>query len=556
MQKMRIRIFGLIFALATMAGLLVALPTAAFALDHPVSNDAEFVTAITSFADGDSITLSADIEYPDDITLTDRLLTIDLNGHELTLVDAGTYKELRTVSGNITITGNGLITASGIRVDAGVLSIEADIDAKTFEGIWACLGATVTVVGAIDSAYYGIRAEDPGTEVSVTGDITADEVGVHAADGAQVDITGTVTGVQCGINARDNNTIVTIKGDVISDDGDGVDAVEQASVSVIGNITAGENGVFANRAGKVDIKGNIDAGSDGISASNSGTSVTIVGDVDASQGVSAEYEALVSLVGNITCIRRGITASTGAEVSMTGDITLPDTGIVVPMTHGGITVIEDANVALLGNIVVEGYMMYGVDTMLGGTASIKGNVSVTGTGPTAVLAGADSTVSITGDVFADGGTIPNPVTIGIDAEDGATVDITGSVTVLSAAAIGVRVLNGVEVTIDGVLTAQNYVTAWVYVSSWNVHVKAPEDNDAASSKPGFLQYTFEGFLDDQGAPFLASVVWIRGVPAIPGAIVPATGDRAALQFGGVLLFAVSAGAAFLLAYRRRKTIQE
>jgi len=78
------RISGIFLALCLMLGLLAIMPVTASAAEIPVDDAAALESAFESAADGDTIRLTADITYNNNIYISGKTITLDLDGFTLT----------------------------------------------------------------------------------------------------------------------------------------------------------------------------------------------------------------------------------------------------------------------------------------------------------------------------------------------------------------------------------------------------------------------------------------------------------------------------------------
>lgn len=222
--------------------------------------------------------------------------SVTVNG-SITAGESGVYARDNssvTVNGNITAEDDDGVDARG----NSNVTVNGNITARD-DGIYARDNSTVTVVGNIDSANAdGIDAED-NTTVNVTGNITADDNGIETGCDATITVTGDITAGDNGIDA-DENATVTVDGNVssvnrnvpdengnlldddydptnintdpsaYSDGGDGINADDNASVTVTGNVTGGDaygsygyagEGVRARDNSTVSVGGNVTGGS-------------------------------------------------------------------------------------------------------------------------------------------------------------------------------------------------------------------------------------------------------------------------------------------------------
>ncbi len=249
------------------------------------------------------------------------------------------------------------------------------------------------------------------------------------------------------VEARGNVT-VTVNGDINSGVYDGVSSHDSSSVTVTGNITAGDDGVYANDRSTVTVNGDINAGEDGVN-SYEYSNVIVNGNITADDdGVNADDNSIVTVTGNITADDDGVDAEDDCNVTVNGDITAGDQGV---------DAVDDSTVYIDGNVS-------------GGDGSPKyvdfTDPSDYSDGDEGVSAKDRSTVTVTGNVtggksyghYGYGGT-------GVRADHESTVTVGGNVTGgdvyaepldsqenISRGGYGVSMYNSATVTVGGNVT--------------------------------------------------------------------------------------------------------
>ena len=218
------------------------------------------------------------------------------------------------------VTVNGSITAgeNGVRArDNSSVTVNGNITAEDDDGVDARDNSNVTVNGNITASSDGIYARDNST-VTVIGDISsADADGIDAEDNTTVNVTGNITAGDNGIETGCDATI-TVTGDITAGD-NGIDADENATVTVDGNVSSVNRNVPDENGNLLDDDydptnintdpGAYSDGGDGINADDN-ASVTVTGNVTggdaygsygyAGEGVRARDNSTVSVGGNVT----------------------------------------------------------------------------------------------------------------------------------------------------------------------------------------------------------------------------------------------------------------
>jgi LPXTG-motif cell wall-anchored protein len=215
------------------------------------------------------------------------------------------------VYGDIVSTGLGVsATGAGAVVNVGSSSSPVTIRSGD-DAINADQGGIVNVWGDLGTAANpisgcGARIGDlggPGT-VTVTGDIYSREYGIWAKGfkGSFAEVVGNINARQYGVVASESNTFVSVTGTIDAGE-DGVYVFSSATVLVIGDIQAANNGVYASY-GTVYISGTVSTSSTDTSScaaiqSTDTSKVTVGGNVSASatNGVWALNASEVTIDG-------------------------------------------------------------------------------------------------------------------------------------------------------------------------------------------------------------------------------------------------------------------
>lgn len=291
---------------------------------HDVSTAGELDAALDKVSDGiwdgHTIKLTADITYPNPITLLESGLTIDLNGHTLTvqpnsdsepninpMSNMAKTAAIYSLRGNLYVNGEGALNViAGQGIDYGVYVYASEV--------------TVGNVTCTDGG-TAIYATDGGS-VEITGDVSAKGENAYSIEcfgGCTVKVSGNVNAeghTSCGIYAESyngQNALVEVGGNVIVSGDDSRAAFLNADYTVLkvqGNVTvtgAGASGISAG-------------GGDG---ENRCTAI-IYSDVAAPKdGVNAWDGADVRVYGNVTVTDKYATAvsATGALVQLRGNVT-------------------------------------------------------------------------------------------------------------------------------------------------------------------------------------------------------------------------------------------
>jgi len=235
------------------------------------------------------------------------------------------------------------------------------------------------------------------------------------------------------------------------------------------------NGIDAWSGSTLVMNGSV-SGYWGILAADAGTTVTITGDVTATNGA-------------------GVVAATGSKVTVNGNVKSGDPTLA---GYFGVSASNGSEVIVTGAIDAD---MHGV--YAGANAQVTVNSgNVTATDGNGVVADTGSKVTVNGNVKSGDPTLAGHW--GVSASNGSEVIVTGNI---DTDKYGVYAGGGSTVTVEGTITA----TAGEYIYIGSV-AKAKTDNDATSTKTGYLQYT--------DASSAGTTVWVREPAALVNAATP------------------------------------
>ena len=204
-----------------------------------------------------TIRLLKDIGYSACITVRERAILFDLNGHTLSVVNtrAEDCGLLVGPGGSVRLTGSGAFHVTGESYGVRVQSGESP--------------AAATVTSATASGLSGEAAYAAGTGASLTvlGDCSAPRsarICVHAINGAEIRVGGSVTAWNQGVYASGSRIAVdgsvTANGVNILDEPIGIGAGSfGGSVTIGGSVTANRVGVMARADGTDAVDGAITA---------------------------------------------------------------------------------------------------------------------------------------------------------------------------------------------------------------------------------------------------------------------------------------------------------
>lgn len=238
--------FRFILAMVLVAAMVLSTPLMTFAATWDVTDSAGVENAFATDTDAEVIiNMQNDINMEQSVTAGEGQSYI-INGNGNTISDVMIFGQ-----GSVEIDADVTAEENGWAVDANEevsITVTGDV-----EGVWAGEDAQVTVEG--DST-GGIVAMN-NASVAVEGDVTdEDYVAVEARDDATVTVGGDVTGEYDAVNAMENATVI-VGGDVSGGSGElteeelqnpsaysdgsvGVYAYDNATVVVGGNVSGGD----------------------------------------------------------------------------------------------------------------------------------------------------------------------------------------------------------------------------------------------------------------------------------------------------------------------------
>ncbi len=256
--------------------------------------------ALTASVTGDTITLLDSLTHTSSIELDGLDLTLDLNGHNLSLSGG----HLMVTNGSLSLDGEG----------------EFNIESPSWAVYTSSNGSTV-VTNATSTANLNpaVWTSGEGSSVTVLGDATSEGSDSPAA------------------RADDEGSIL-INGDAyaLGSNANGVYAQTGGHITIDGDLTAkasGTVGAYAASGGSIWIKGNLDASGAnsyyGMHATGEGTSIQVDGDVLGNiQGIWAEYSASAIVMGDVAgSPETGIFASNGGGARVYGDVNARGMGL-------------------------------------------------------------------------------------------------------------------------------------------------------------------------------------------------------------------------------------
>jgi hypothetical protein len=303
---------------------------------------------------------------------------------------------------NVTVNGPIMTSGVGIYADSNTdpvtVTVNANVNAGA-TGISACsYGDSVDIVvnGDITARAYGVYAYSDEIPVSVTvkGNITTEGYGIYAftSDGngvVTVSLTGSIITSDYGVCALEEGTLVDITGNITADT-IGLLALRSSVVKLIGDIDASYYAVYANDAGKVTVQGNIIYDECGIEALGEDTLVTMTGNITDS-AVQLEMDFWAG----------AIYAGESAKVVLNGNITTHDENSTGVQTFDNATVIVNGNISAFGENAVGVYAASGREGDIGGSeVTINGNITSTDVIGVGVFSAYGSKVTVNGTITA------------------------------------------------------------------------------------------------------------------------------------------------------------
>ncbi len=199
--------------------------------------------ALGAVGNNGTIKLLRTVNTTEQIVLLNKTVNLDLGSFDLN-ISSPANEGVKVTEGTLAVTGSGKLNATG----------------KLY-GVWANKG-TVTVDDAASSG---------------------DGIGVYAILGANVTVRGNATGQSNGVYANNIYTKVTVKGNVTSTTGQiqgAVYALGQAEVIVEGSVSADSGyGVHTSNSGDITVEGDVYGLRAGALTEGTGGSITVKGDL-------------------------------------------------------------------------------------------------------------------------------------------------------------------------------------------------------------------------------------------------------------------------------------
>ena len=513
MTILRKRILPAVLSLVMALTMLMALPTAAHAVDPDipvatknydlyVRNDVAFTVAIGDVATGiDSVT---------DTT----------NSHTL---GAGAYSYAGSTLSILNAYLSTLTLTAGNSVN-----FEVEFDDGTIVTITVNVIDTTPVCEIVGGAQYAtinaaLAAVANGQTIRLITDVTlVDNLAFSNGKTFTFNTNGKTLDFDGYCLFIDNATKVTINGcanladlQYINVTGNGTEAVLNGNLMLDDFLWVGEKA-------RATINGNI--------------SVLV------KDALSITDEAVVTMNGNITAGDTGVILSGNSPVLiMNGNIQGDYCGLWVSSFGEGWT--ENASATITGNVRGGEYGIFARECD-GSVINVDGNVV---SGDVGIYgAHSDTIIGVTGNVTAG--------YLGIEAWDDVRIAVRGNIVVTETnntdLNCGVFAGFGAQVTVDGTITAPNYVGFYILGADplggdpWYYYVGA-DDITVPTLLPGYHQYDDEGAYD-----MTTSFVWVKFdafiLPQTPG-----TGDGGALWLLIGALLVVALGCGSVLVYRRR-----
>ncbi len=441
-----------------------------------VGSEQELNDALVLIQSGDTIKLTADIEYAGDIVIDGKSITFDLGGYKLN-VNSNFIGLSVNNSGAVQLANEGELniigSIFGVWADNGSNAVVTNVSLTADSGtaVYAGIDCTVLVKGS----------------VAVKGD-NSTGILINSGAGVTIDNDVTVNGTNCtGITSQIKGDI-TVKGNiaVYGNYCTAVSAYDSiTTLNIMGNITAeGDNGrgIFTGGSGGI-----INAGGD-ISGKglyfngvyNTGSNIQINGSVKVN---GEESNGIFSMGGNITLEGDAVADGTGCyganisggSVEIKGSIRVSGDPSAVGRRTTGVTVAgvgtlvnirqnvnatgrecfaviswDNGKTIVAGNITAEGSSSYGLSVSNNGTAEITGSTTVTGnsgcgasTRTGNIIIGSD--VTVTGDYGK-----------GVNAEGG-SIKVNGNIKVTGYDGSGAIALMGGLATVEGWIEATKYI---------------------------------------------------------------------------------------------------
>ncbi len=374
--------------------------------------------AVAAAQAGDEIVLTADVKTTDGVVITDKNLTIDLNGKTYTVTEgANTNNRNFKINGTSVVTvKNGTMVAAGeyssgaygtIRTEGTANVTLTGLKLYNYRGnglnIKACTGTTVTIENTEIYANYGGGIESAGGTIVVNDGVTVKQEGMYTAPynsmaisvngGGKVTVNGGTFSTEC-ITAEEANNQGTshgpwvagvlnsggtliINGGTFSNDNFGENSLA----------TAARGAILADTKAKVEINGgtfnvlkNVIDIQNNLGDTNNNPSVLLVGGTySADPRISAQYGSnLITLAEDYIAVENNGVWNVVKVVAKIGDVeyaSLQDALDAAAAGTGNVTVSILADVNLTGvdwNPVTVSAPGYPVVTVEGNNKTITG----------------------------------------------------------------------------------------------------------------------------------------------------------------------------------------
>lgn len=435
-----------------------------------VGNAIELENALTSIPSGGVIRLTSNIDYNKEIVINGKTITFDVGNFQLNVINSTGYTsggglDVRN-GGHVGLIGSGQfnVTHIGMSGSVGVYVGENS-------------SATVTNVKAVSGVGSGVYASGDGAIIHALGNIEvvgSSGYGVKTWAGGQITIDGTVT----------SRYYISISTDVLGKE-DGV--LDPGKAGYLKYSSQNEKGIvwIKNAPPIVDkvceIEGiqydNLDAALNSIQVGETKT-ISLLKSMNYNKGISLDNKKITfNLNGYTLNITNSANDAAGLDVYNGGSVTLSGAGSLnVTGTAYGVIVASNsapssvtvtnatatapdgkaayaynkASITVTGDVRATGIRGFGAHALDSALININGNVNATEQG----ICASDATIRVEGNVQANGMDIlGNASGIGVNVYDGTAV-IGGNVT---ANRIAVMMRAGGTITIDGILTAPDYI---------------------------------------------------------------------------------------------------
>ena len=319
----------------------------------PGINDSFLVTGTVGGTDYDLYMVVGNTYYANplasctDVVKLDVTTPPDIEGEKLCEIDGTEYATLQEAMEAAGTTATikllkSFTTIQGVIIDRKHITFDLNgqtltIDTTANEGLKVTEG-TVALTGAgklnATGKLYGVWA-NKGTVTVDTAASGNDGIGVYAMGGSKVTVRGNATGQDNGVYATDSGTMVKVNGNVTSTDGQiqgAAHAQNQAEVIVGGNVSAISGyGARTSNSGVITVEGDVYGLRAGAFTEGAGGSITVKGDLS-----SYNHCAVITgdSSGNIT-VEGTVTPKSSASYVLINNVRLEkDAGVSDPGKSG------------------------------------------------------------------------------------------------------------------------------------------------------------------------------------------------------------------------------